>query len=177
MKLPKNIRKCLSFTIIHIFSTHFAIRLFYLPNLKTNYETTTPPCMWTNEIKTKQNRVTSHSKWLCVLLFDLAHHQCKGIIKGWFHCLTSESKGRFLVKNIRLSQYVVWSWCKSNFLWLKNKDWTLRTLALPLPPPPPPSLSVDVLCVSITPLEDSSVYKYILPSIILQIVSKICTQQ
>ena len=26
--------------------------------------------------------------------------QCNGIIKGWLHCLTSESKGRFLANNI-----------------------------------------------------------------------------
>ena len=25
------------------------------------------------------------------LLFDLAHKQCNGIIKGWLHCLTPES--------------------------------------------------------------------------------------
>ena len=35
-----------------------------------------------------------------VLLFDIARKQCNGIIKGWLHCLTSESKGRFLVTNI-----------------------------------------------------------------------------
>ena len=29
--------------------------------------------------------------------FYLAHKQCNGIIKGWLYCLTSESKGRFLV--------------------------------------------------------------------------------
>ena len=30
---------------------------------------------------------------------DLAHKQCNCIIKGWLHCLTSESKERFLVNN------------------------------------------------------------------------------
>ena len=34
VQLPKNITKCLLFTSIHIFSTHFAINLFYLHNLK-----------------------------------------------------------------------------------------------------------------------------------------------
>ena len=34
-KLSKNIMKCLSFITAHIFSTHFAINLFYLHNLKT----------------------------------------------------------------------------------------------------------------------------------------------
>ena len=47
--------------------------------------------------KQKQGQVTSHSNLPPVLLFDLAHNQCNGIIKGWFHCLMSESKGRFLV--------------------------------------------------------------------------------
>ena len=34
VKLPKNIKKYLLFIIIQIFSTHFAIDLFCLPNLK-----------------------------------------------------------------------------------------------------------------------------------------------
>ena len=38
--------------------------------------------------------------WPRVLLFDLAHKQCNGIIKGWLHCLTPKSKGRFLVNNM-----------------------------------------------------------------------------
>ena len=48
----------------------------------------------------KQNQVTSHSNWPRVPLFDLVHKQCNGIIKRWLHCLTSESKGKFLVNNI-----------------------------------------------------------------------------
>ena len=47
--------------------------------------------------KQKQNQVTSHSNWPRVPLFKLA---CSGIIKGWLHCLTSESQGRFLVNNV-----------------------------------------------------------------------------
>ena len=47
-----------------------------------------------------QNQVTSHSNQPSVLLFDLVHKQCNGIIEGWLHCLTSESKGRFLVNNL-----------------------------------------------------------------------------
>ena len=35
VQLSKNITKCLLFIIVHIFSTHFAINLFYLHNLKT----------------------------------------------------------------------------------------------------------------------------------------------
>ena len=38
-------------------------------------------------------------------MFDLAHKQCNGMIKGWLHCLTSKPKGRFLANNILLA------WC------------------------------------------------------------------
>ena len=60
------------------------------------------------ESKQKQNKVTSHSNWPLVLLFDLAHKRCSGIIKGWLRCLTSESKGRFLVNNILMFGL---AWC------------------------------------------------------------------
>ena len=59
----------------------------------------------------KQNQITSRSNWPRVLLFDLAHKQCNGIIKRWFHCLTSESKGRFLVNNILFGS----TWCLVQF--------------------------------------------------------------
>ena len=36
-------------------------------------------------------------------MFDLALKKCNGVIKGITHCLTPESKGRFLVKNVWLS--------------------------------------------------------------------------
>ena len=66
-----------------------------------------PPraCEWTKSKKNKKNKVTSYSNWRRVLSFDLAHKQCNIIIKGWFNCLTSASKGRFLANNI-LSE-----WC------------------------------------------------------------------
>ena len=50
--------------------------------------------------KQKRKHVMSHSNSLHALLLNLAHRQCNGIIKGWLYCLTSESKGRFLVNNI-----------------------------------------------------------------------------
>ena len=50
--------------------------------------------------KQEQNQVTSHSNWPRVLLFDSAHKQCNGIIKGWLQCLTSGSIGTFLINNI-----------------------------------------------------------------------------
>ena len=108
VQLFKNIAKCFLFIIIHIFSTHFGINLFYLHNLKTqtNYGTTTAPFMWMNEIKTK-TKIMSHSNWGRVLLFDLAHKQYNGIIKGLLYWLKSESKGRFLVNNILLAWSLV----------------------------------------------------------------------
>ena len=51
---------------------------------------------------------TSHSNWPCVLLFNLAYKQCNRLIKGWLHCLTSESKGRFFVNNILIFDS---AWC------------------------------------------------------------------
>ena len=58
-------------------------------------------CEWTkSKQKQKQNEITSHSNWSRALLFDSAHKWGSGIIKGWIHCLTSESKGRFLVSNL-----------------------------------------------------------------------------
>ena len=40
-------------------------------------------------------------------MFDLARRQCSGIIEGWLHCLTSESKGRFPANNILLAWFLV----------------------------------------------------------------------
>ena len=47
---------------------------------------------------------------------DLAQKQCNGIIKRWLHCLTSESKGKFIFNNILMFDSACWSWRKSNFL-------------------------------------------------------------
>ena len=41
-----------------------------------------------------------NSKRPRVLLFNLVHKQCNSLVKRWLHCLTSESKERFLVKNV-----------------------------------------------------------------------------
>ena len=35
--------------------------------------------------KQKPHHVTPHSNWPRVLLFDLAHKHCIGVIKGWLH--------------------------------------------------------------------------------------------
>ena len=37
--------------------------------------------------KSKQEHTKSCQIQIHILLFDLAHKQCNGIIKGWFHCL------------------------------------------------------------------------------------------
>ena len=70
VQMSKNITKCLLPIIVHIFSTHFAINLFYLHNLKTktNYKTTAP-CMGTNEIKakTKLSHVTFKLTMYCIV--------------------------------------------------------------------------------------------------------------
>ena len=100
VQLSKNITKCILFIIIHIFSTYFAINLFYLHNLKTwTMEQQLHRAWERTKSKQKQNQVTSRSNWQRAMLFDLAHKQCNGIIKGRLHCLTSEW-GRFLVNNI-----------------------------------------------------------------------------
>ena len=62
---------------------------------------------WT-KWKQKQNQVTSHSNWPRVLLFNSAHKQCVGVIKGCLHCLTSELKRRFPVNNILMFDS---AWC------------------------------------------------------------------
>ena len=48
--------------------------------------------------KKKTKQITSYSNWPCVLLFDLAHKQCNGIVKRWFHCISA--KGTFIVNNV-----------------------------------------------------------------------------
>ena len=111
---PKILRNYLLFIIIHIFSTHFAINLGFFwvfwHKLKTSKTMDQQPditCEGTKS-KQKQNQVTSHSNWPRALLFDLAHRKCNGIMKGWFHCLTSESNERFPVNSILIFGS---SWC------------------------------------------------------------------
>ena len=90
--------------------------------------------------KQKQNEVMSHSNWPRVVLFDLAHRQCNGIIKGWPHCLTSESNGRFLVNDILtfgsawclVMAQIQFSLIKKIKTWRPQHSLTLH----PLPPPP-----------------------------------------
>ena len=84
--------------------------------------------MWTNGSKPRSN-------WPRVIMFHSFHKQCNDIIKGWFHCLTSESKERFLVNN----KLMFGSTCSLVMVQIQfssikeNKDWTSRTLANPSP--------------------------------------------
>ena len=52
--------------------------------------------MHVNERFKNKNKTKSRD----IQIDDLAHKKCNGIIKGCRHCLTSESKGRFLVNDI-----------------------------------------------------------------------------
>ena len=112
----------------------------------------------TNEIKAKTRPSMSHSNWPRVLLFDLANKQCNGIIKGWFHYLTSQSKGRFLVNNILMFGS---AWClvmaQIQFSLIKKikigrpehslTPHPVRPITSHFSLPQPPH-KVDVICVS-----------------------------
>ena len=52
--------------------------------------------MHASEWNQNKNKIKSH-RIRHVILLDLAHKQCDGIMKGWFHCLTSDWKRRYLV--------------------------------------------------------------------------------
>ena len=120
VQLSKSVTKCLLFIIIHNFSTYTVF--------------STAPCIERTKSKQNQNQVTSHSNWPRLLLFNLVHKQCNGIIKGWLHYLTSESKGRFLVNNISMF----------GSTWCLVIDWTFRTLTNPPLPPAHPHTSNNI---------------------------------
>ena len=95
-----------------------------------------------------------------LLLFDLVHKQCNNIIKGWHHCLRSESKRRFLVNKILLL-----SGHSANpiFFNKKKKNWRpedsptspppMSDFISFLPPPPPPSSKyVHMFAICVSPL-------------------------
>ena len=84
--------------------------------------------------KQKQNQATSYWNW-ARSISDLARKQCNGIIKGCLSCLTSESKGRFLVKYVNVWLSMMTSHVANPiFFNKKNKDLTTRTLSNPPPP-------------------------------------------
>ena len=120
----------------------------------TNYQTTTSPCMWTNEIKTKTK--ASH------VTFKLT---TRSIIKVWLHSLTPESIGRVLVNNKLMFDS---TWClvmaHIQFSLIKKKlRLEVQNTCYPLHPPtsgnisflpysPPPRhthpFKEDAICVS-----------------------------
>ena len=94
-----------------------------------------------NKGNQKKNKTKSNWNWPRVLLLDLAHKQCNGIIKGWLHCLTSELKGRFLVNNMLLLGS---AWC----LVMVEIQFSLIKIGRPehsLTPPPPTSDNISFL--------------------------------
>ena len=108
--------------------------------------------------KSKQKQVTSYSNWPRVLLFDIAYKQCNCIIKGWLYCLTSESKGRFLLNNIFFGS----TWC---LVMAQIQFFLIKTIKIGRPehslipnpltydnisfvPYPPSPLKVDIISVS-----------------------------
>ena len=123
--------------------------------------------MWTEEIKTKTKPSTSHSNWLCILLFDLAHKQCSGITKGWLYCLTPESIAH---RETPFQSYIN-DWlsmmsghCANPIFFNKKKDWTSRTLTITPPHPLHPLTSYFALTPTPSPhLPYSGSHMYIIP--------------
>ena len=59
-------------------------------------------CEWTkSKQKQKENQVTSHSNWPRVVLFDLAHKKCNGIIKAWLNVWLSMMSGHGAISLIK----------------------------------------------------------------------------
>ena len=103
--------------------------------------------------KQKQYQVKSHSNWLRVLLFDLAHKPWNGIIKGWLHCLTPGSIGRLLVNNILMFDS---TWClvmaQIQFSLIKRWRLDVQNTRYLLH-----HLKVDVICASPLTLSDAKI--------------------
>ena len=106
-KISRNVfhLELLTFLVLILQSTCFICKTRTMENI--NYRTTTKSKVHVNERNQNKNQVMRHSNWPRRLLFDSAHKQCNGIIKRWFHFLTLESKGRFLVNNILFGS----AWC------------------------------------------------------------------
>ena len=130
------------------------------------------------EIKTIAKPSTSYLNWPRVLLFDLDHKQCKDIIKGWLHCLTSESNGRFLINNILMLGSI---WC---LITAQIQFFLIKKIKIGLPehlptlysptssnisflPYPPALLRVDAICVSPLTYFQSIRISYVLTSYVI----------
>ena len=98
--------------------------------------------------KQKQNSVTSHSNWPRVLLFNLGHRRCNGIMKGWLYWVKRKVSCQYYIN--------VWLSYSANPIFFNNKkkNWKSKTLANPPPPNiwfslyPPPLPKVDIIYVS-----------------------------
>ena len=67
VQLSKNITKCFLFIIVQIFSTHFAVNLFYLHIFKTYGTMEQQPhgaCEWTKSKQKKKNKKKSRHIWI-----------------------------------------------------------------------------------------------------------------
>ena len=129
IELSKNITKYVLFIVIHILVLILQSTCFIYTSWKHKQTMKQQPHRACERTKSKQKQ--KHSNWPGILSFDLAHKQCKGIIKEWLHCPISELKGRFLVNNILMFGS---AWClvmsRIQFsLIKKNKDWTSRIVA------------------------------------------------
>ena len=96
--------------------------------------------------KSKQ-KVMSYSNRALVPLFDLPQKQCNGIIKGWLHCLTSESKGRFLANNT-----LAWCLVMAQIQFSLIKKIKIGRLEHSLTPHPPTSNNISFLPCTLLPL-------------------------
>ena len=123
------------FTIIHIFSIHFAIKLFYHSHkkrkLSVSYDYGFICTTWKHKqtmeqqpqracertkSKQKQNQVTSQSYWPHVLLLILPSSNATVSLKDGFTVWHQSEKEDF---NVLFTMMSV-SWSKSSFLWEKK---------------------------------------------------------
>ena len=104
-------------------------------------------CEWIKS-KQKQNKNKVTPNWPRILQFHLAHKQCNGIIKGWLHYLTSESKERFLVNNILLAWCLVMARLDVKNARKPNITLCPITSQVCLPPPHPFPQSGYHMCIT-----------------------------
>ena len=95
--LPSPWRWTSNFKRIYNYS-HFLYSFCNQPVLFAQLENVNELCN-NNGIMPVNERFKNKNKSCHIQIDDLAHKKCSGVMKGWRHCLTSESKGRFLVSN------------------------------------------------------------------------------
>ena len=81
--------------------------------------------------KQRQNQVTSYSNWAHILLFDLAHKQWNGIIKGSLRAISVNRKISCQYYGSVCSSLMSGYGVNPIFFNKKNEDWTSRTFATP----------------------------------------------